>query len=507
MIPPLFVLFMWPVVALILFKRKRRSAALAWTLVAGYLLLPTVVNFNLPLLPTVNKETMPSLAALLAILFMVRPTTYAQGPLAPVNKSVEMPGWLPGHKLSAILFLVALFSGVLTVLTNGDRLVYGPITIPALRTYDAFSLTLVSIVNFIPLILARKYLASPEQHRQLLIVLCVAGIAYCLPALYEIRMSPQLNRIFYGFFPHSWKQHVRSDGFRPLVFLEHGLWLGIFLVGSLIATVGLYRIETNRKRLYLLGAGFLFVTIFLAKVLGSFLIAIAILPFILFFGVRLQMLMACAIAILLLVYPSARGAGLVPVEQIVSYAEKISEERSRSLAFRLRNEDILLDKANQRPLFGWGSWGRNRVFNEEGEDISVTDGAWIIEIGSYGWIGYLSKFGLLTMPIILLTLHRRRYGVTMATSTLCLVLAANLTDLIPNATLTPITWLVAGALLGRLEYKPEMAPEAATQTESGIRPPRYSRAPVRNNVREPLTAPAARATLLTRATNEPERAG
>ena len=73
---------------------------------------------------------------------------------------------------------------------------------------------------------------------------------------------------------------------------------------------------------------------------------------------------------------------------------------------------------------------------------------WIITVGVSGWFGYIAQFGLLTVPIILLTLYRRRLDLSLATSGLCLVLTANLIDMIPNATLTPVTWLIAGALMG-----------------------------------------------------------
>ena len=38
-----------------------------------------------------------------------------------------------------------------------------------------------------------------------------------------------------------------------------------------------------------------------------------------------------------------------------------------------------------RPIFGWGGWGRNRVYDEMGNDMAVTDGYWIIFFGS-PWI-------------------------------------------------------------------------------------------------------------------------
>ena len=96
----------------------------------------------------------------------------------------------------------------------------------------------------LPLILARKFLARPTEHRTFLIVLCTSGLLYSLLALYEVRMSPQLNNMVYGFFPHSWRQHIRGNGFRPLVFLEHGLFLGIFLSTTVLAAFGLARIPT-----------------------------------------------------------------------------------------------------------------------------------------------------------------------------------------------------------------------------------------------------------------------
>jgi hypothetical protein len=198
---------------------------------------------------------------------------------------------------------------------------------------------------------------------------------------------------------------------------------------------------------------------------------------IVFLVVRPQLIIASLVAVTVLLYPMLRGGGFVPVDKIVSFAHSVDRIRGLSLQYRLNNEDILLEKANERPLFGWGGWGRGRVYNEKGKDISTTDGRWIITIGETGWFGYLARFGLLTLPIILLTLRKRKYEVTLATSGLCLVLAGNLIDLIPNATSTPLTWLMAGALLGRLELKTEPQRETETPSPKGTeRGRRYSRA-------------------------------
>jgi hypothetical protein len=179
----------------------------------------------------------------------------------------------------------------------------------------------------------------------------------------------------------------------------------------------------------------------------------------------MQMLAAASLAAIVLVYPMLRGVDLIPTERLVSIAEMVDESRAGSLQYRFDNEDMLLQRANERPLFGWGSWGRNRVFDDAGRDISTTDGAWIITIGSYGWIGYLAQFGLLSGVLLLLVFQRRSYEISSVTAILMLVLAASLIDLLPNSFLSPIVLLMAGALWGRLELG--RLANTAAETETG----------------------------------------
>lgn len=65
----------------------------------------------------------------------------------------------------------------------------------------------------------------------------------------------------------------------------------------------------------------------------------------------------------------------------------------------------------------------------------------------------------MALPIFLLLRQYLRPGGLIAHSNgispyaagLALILAFNMIDLLPNATLTPLTWLIAGALLGYAE--------------------------------------------------------
>lgn len=437
----------WPVVVFWLFASRPPATAVTAAILGAYLLLPRNFSIELPAVPSLNKDSIPALAAVLAAATMARPMPHK--PLAP---DMVLPGLWPRSRVVRTLFIMMLAGAVATVLTNGDALRYGSTILPALRPYDAASFLGTTLFTLLPFLLARKYLAHPDAQRTLLVGLVVAGVLYSLPALYEVRFSPQLSRNIYGYFPHDWKQHIRAGGFRPVVFLHHGLWLAIFFCGSFLAALALWRSSPGKDRLrWLAASGWLFMTLVLAKGVGALGIGLLLGAMILFLPVRLQVIGAAVLAATLLVFPMLRGADLVPTDTALTLAQGVDPDRAASLRTRFDNEDILLDKANHRPAFGWGGWGRNRVFDAEGRDLSITDGYWIIVIGTQGWIGYLAQFGLLLIPMIFLGLRWKRLALTPATAGLTMALAANMIDLIPNATLTPVTWLLAGALAGRLE--------------------------------------------------------
>ena len=102
---------------------------------------------------------------------------------------------------------------------------------------------------------------------------------------------------------------------------------------------------------------------------------------------------------------------------------------------------MLLERASQRILTGWGRYGRNRVYDpDSGNDISVTDGRWIITLGQFGIIGFIAEFGLLTIGIFRV---RRVLGKTkdvresLCLSALSLMIALNVIDLLPNVPRLP----------------------------------------------------------------------
>ncbi|MGB7243696.1 MAG: O-antigen ligase family protein [Sulfitobacter sp.] len=447
------VVFGYPVVVVVLFRKLPVPAALTWSLLLGYLFLPTGVGVDVPILPALDKVLIPSLSAAIMCFFVTRK---ARKPAPGRDPAARRRKTSLGTKVFRLLVAILIVTPFLTVSQNAEPIIVGLIYIPGMRLYDAFSIINASLVTILPLLLGRHFLNTPESHMTLLRAICLAGLAYSLLMMFEVRMSPQLNRWIYGFFPHSFEQHIRAGGFRPLVFLKHGLWVGIFTAMAILSAVTLWlhdRAVGKRSPWFLAGV-WLLVTLFFAKTVGALILAVLMLLLLFFTRVRGQMIFAVCVASVVLLYPVLRTAGYIPVEEIYEFSKARSEDRAQSFKFRLDNEDILLERASEKPVSGWGGWGRSRVYDaENSEEVTTADGAWIIIIGQSGWLGYIAQFGLLTLPLLLLGLgSRRKLGLSLATSGLMVVLSINLIDLLPNGTLTPITFLLAGALLGRYEH-------------------------------------------------------
>jgi hypothetical protein len=66
----------------------------------------------------------------------------------------------------------------------------------------------------------------------------------------------------------------------------------------------------------------------------------------------------------------------------------------------------------------------------------------------------VAQFGLLALPLVLLGREAwvtRSAALSPFACAVALIFAANMVDLLPNATLIPFTWLMGGALLGYAE--------------------------------------------------------
>lgn len=431
----LIMLAAWPAVAAMLFSRLTPRQALIWVPLLGYLLLPPVVGIDLPILPTLDKHAIPSLCAMLGAVML--------------RDRFPMP-WIRLEGWVVILTVLTLLTTNLTVATNPEPLIEGITYRPGLGLVDALHGTINTVLTLLPFLLGYLVLSSTDGIRAWMVALTLATLAYSLPMLLEIRLSPQLNVWIYGFFAHDFGQTIRYGGFRPMVFLEHGLWVAVFVVmGVICAAVALRDGNTLARARNIAVLVYLMAVLVLCKSVASLIYATLLVPIVLMTPPRLQVSIAAVLAALVMAYPLALWLGVMPTDAIRDFAVSMDAERGQSLEFRFINEQVLLDRASQKPWAGWGGWGRNlEVDPISGRFTTVTDGYWIVVMTTNGILGYVSIFGLLCGSVFRLWLATRSGPVDRWTAGLALIMAANLVDLVPNATVTPLTWMSAGALAG-----------------------------------------------------------
>lgn len=437
---PAIALLSWPLIAVAIFFALGPGRGMIWTLLLGFLFLPEDYAFDLQALPPYDKYSVISLSLILGILLTRR-------------REEEPPELIdPLVKYTISLLILVMFAGmVVSVFDNTDVLTRpGGVVQPGNGIRELMNFASSALILMVPFFLARRWLGDPELHKEFLKAIVILAVLYSFPILFERRISPQLHRWIYGIEPDAFLQHVRSGGFRPMVFLTHGLVVGYFLFSAVLAAVGLVRATTGKERMiYGLAGVWIFLILILSRNTGALLLAIVFAPALAFLSRGMLLWIMTAVVALYLAYPAVQQARLIPNDKLVSIIESWSADRAQSIEFRFDNEEGLLARALERPVFGWGGWGRSRVFDQWGNDVSVTDGVWIIQLGRFGWVGYLSYFGLLTLPLLLLW---RRKAIPPATMALAIMTTANMVYLIPNSTLGVMAWMIGGMTVGFLQY-------------------------------------------------------
>ncbi len=429
---------LWVPVCLYFAKRYRPAVAAVLAILGGAMALPELIEFAIPGLPPFDKRNIPTLWLLIGFAI-----------------------WRPeklrvfASPLFAVLCILFLVGGLGTALTNTDGFAFGPRVVAGLQAYETVHLFVADLTHIIvPFMVGYSVCRTEPNVTDLLRTTAALVLLYSVPFLIELRMSPQLHNWVYGFHQHDFGQSVRGGGYRPLIFMSHGLAVSLLVATTFVGSVALGK---NRVGVGRFRPGFaptyLGAMLLLCKSLAAGLYGVLTAPFVWLAKPRTQVIVATVLALLAVSYPFASAADLVPVEWMLKVAkEQAGEDRWGSLKFRFDNEVLLIKRANLRPTFGWGEYCRACVFDVfDGSEISIRDGHWIILLGDRGLFGYGLAFGLLAFPVVLATFAIRKVrGASGARlmGALALMVAVSLVDLIPNGLFTVVPYLNAGALLG-----------------------------------------------------------
>ena len=100
----------------------------------------------------------------------------------------------------------------------------------------------------LPYFIGRLYIQNLDDLNELVRILVICGLIYVPFCLYEIKMSPQLHKIFYGFFQESWHTTKRGGGWRPIVFMQTGLMVGTWMTSAAVLAFWAWRRRAMRPR-------------------------------------------------------------------------------------------------------------------------------------------------------------------------------------------------------------------------------------------------------------------
>lgn len=423
-------LFAWPLAALLLFGALRGRRAVLACFLIPWLFLP-MASFRIPGFVDYGKVQAASLGCFAAAALFDRPALLA-----------FRPRWID---LPMLAWCVAPMAASLA---------------NSLGAYDGASESLSVVVGWgLPYLAGRIWLADRGGLRDLALAFVAGGLIYVPFCLFEIRMSPVLHEIVYGYHQHSWAQAKRGGGaWRPTVFMEHGLAVSMWMATAALSAFWLWR--TDAVRLF---AGL--AMRWWVLLLGGTAVLCRSLGAVVLLGAGVAVLETCrawsrgwpllALALVPPVYVAARTTGAWSGASFVEAVERFSPDRAESVDYRFRAEDSLVDHALKRPWFGWGGWGRNRPTTFDADAPAyATDGLWIIVFGKTGALGLAGLLGTMLLPALLLARRMPRPGWahpgTASVIGLGVILTLYMLDCLLNAMNNPFYLLAAGGLAGAI---------------------------------------------------------
>jgi len=313
--------------------------------------------------------------------------------------------------------------------------------------YDGLSASYGNVVRWgLPYLLGRACFGQVEGRHELALAIVLGGLIYVPLCLYEMRMSPQLHNYVYGSHQHHFIQTKRMGGWRPVVFMQHGLAVSIWMATSTAMVIWLWL--RGRRSVFSIRMGWavlvlIALTLF-CRSMGAMIIFVASIAVLLSCNYLRSLRPVLWMAAIPPLYMLLRVAFDWRVEGFINAVAAISEVHAGSLETRIRADALIVAQALERPIFGWGGWWR---YNEAGV---TPDTLWAITLGKYGFVGLLSLFGALAGIPAAAIWSKRRWSVDRVEAIplvgLAVVAAMYANDALWNNMISVMCPLILGSL-------------------------------------------------------------
>jgi hypothetical protein len=441
------ILVLWIPIAIALFYWWPARRALIIGVLAATMFLPMGV-VELHLIPG-DKVVFTNLGLLIAALLMdPRPI------LAIRPRWVDLP-----------MLLVWVLPGASAIANERDA-------------YTAFADVLSAFCMLgAPYVLGRAYITDLRALWHMAYGMFIGALIYAPGCIFEFIMSPKLHLLVYGFHPHPiWSQSLRWSGYRPTMFMQHGLMVGTFMCGAAMIGIWLWYSKAMFKHVWGIRTWmcvlFLTVIAVFCKSTGSLALLIVSLAVLLSARYLRTGLLIYALAAVPMTYILLRTAGEWNGEDAVAFVTKhVSAEAGGSIKTRFENEGLLLNRAMHKPWLGWGRGGDFLVRDEANNVRSIADGMWVIALGSGGVLGLVALFAALLVPalVVVWRFPARTWNQPnmAAPAALAVFMITYAIDCLMNAMINPVYLVALGGLAAVAASKATVGKKASETRRHG----------------------------------------
>ena len=428
------VMFGWVPFSLVLFALLRPRHAVLAAYLGAWLFLSPRAGMKINILPDLDKVTISTVSVLLGVMLFDAPRLFT-----------FRFHWFD---LPVLAWCAVPFA---TSITNG------------LGYWDGLSAVLENLTLWgIPYYIGRVYFNDWEGFRDLAVAIFIGGVIYVPLCLIEIRMSPQLHRFVYGMHQHGFGQTIRFGGYRPMVFMQHGLAVGFWMTAA--SLIGVWLMATGALR-SLFGVPMIFivpvmlVTTVLCKSaagIGFLLMGLTVLFAIKWTKTAIPLYCLIAVAP---TYMVLRSTGQVSGEAAIQLATDVfGPERAQSLEYRIEAENVYVDHALKKALWGYGRWNPKNpgrppwmVYNADtGRKEAVVDGLWLLTFAVNGLAGLVTLTATILLPPLLLRgrVPPQWWAHPMAApaAAVAVLLTLHMADNLLNAMVNPVFIVAIGGL-------------------------------------------------------------